>query len=180
MFYTLLNTRIGKIALLWKREGREIKIFEIILPPRSLASIKRGYPGILPGNNKTIKKISEDIGSYLRGKEVRFNLKNLKLGRLGRFQKRVLMLTYRIPRGKVKTYGEIAKMLKKPKGARAVGQALANNPFPIIIPCHRVIKKDGSLGSFKGKRALKKRLLKADGYNVCRLCSGNRNFKSMS
>ncbi len=76
------------------------------------------------------------------------------------------MLTAKIPYGSVSTYGAIAKKLGiKRGGAQAVGQALAKNPFPIIIPCHRVIKSDGTPGGFGGSGStnLKKRLLAIEG-----------------
>jgi methylated-DNA-[protein]-cysteine S-methyltransferase len=68
------------------------------------------------------------------------------------FASRVYGLTKRVPRGKVTTYGEIARAMRT-KGCRAVGNALHRNPTPIIVPCHRVVKSDGSIGGFAlGKR----------------------------
>lgn len=162
IFYTILNTRIGRLGIIWRKERSVIKILEIILPRLLIYSIRKDYSGILPGKNKIVEKIAKKIKTYIGGKELRFNLKYLDLSRLGRFQRKVLMLVYKIPKGKVKTYGEIARQLRIPKGARAVGQALAKNPFPIIIPCHRVIKSDGSLGGFKGNPELKKKLLESE------------------
>jgi methylated-DNA-[protein]-cysteine S-methyltransferase len=65
------------------------------------------------------------------------------------FQKRVYALVKKVPRGKVTSYSAIAKKLKS--SPRAVGQALRVNPFAPIVPCHRVIKSDGSIGGFKGE-----------------------------
>jgi methylated-DNA-[protein]-cysteine S-methyltransferase len=70
------------------------------------------------------------------------------------FQKKVYSLTKQVPRGKVTTYGAIAKKLKG--SPRAVGQALRVNPFAPVVPCHRVIKSDGSIGGFGGEVAGKK------------------------
>jgi O-6-methylguanine DNA methyltransferase len=69
-----------------------------------------------------------------------------------------------IPRGEVRTYGWIARRIGKPKAARAVGQALARNPFAPAVPCHRVIGIDGSLTGFSGRGGLaaKKRLLRQE------------------
>ena len=64
-----------------------------------------------------------------------------------------------IPPGEVASYGEVARRVGVPKGARAVGQVLACNPVPLFVPCHRVIAADGSLGGFGGGLALKRRLL---------------------
>ena len=61
------------------------------------------------------------------------------------FQQKVYALINKIPQGKVATYGQVAKLVGKPKAARAVGMALKNNPTPITVPCHRVVGSDGSL-----------------------------------
>jgi methylated-DNA-[protein]-cysteine S-methyltransferase len=82
------------------------------------------------------------------------------------FQRLVLEETLRIPAGKVATYGEIAKRIGKPKAARAVGQALHNNPMPMVIPCHRVIASDGRLYGPSSTRSTdrKRATLQHEGY----------------
>lgn len=80
------------------------------------------------------------------------------------FQKKVLSLTKKITRGRVTTYGEIAKVLKT--SPRAVGRALRENPYPIEIPCHRVVKIDGSLGGYLGGVKKKIVLLQKEGIEV--------------
>ncbi|MBI5071681.1 MGMT family protein [Candidatus Falkowbacteria bacterium] len=80
------------------------------------------------------------------------------------FQKKVLFLAKKIPRGKVATYGEIARILKT--SPRAVGQALHANHCPIKIPCHRVVKSDGSLGGYSGGVRKKLELLKKEGIKI--------------
>lgn len=160
IYYTLMTTELGKIGVVWRNENYHIRIIEIILPPLSINSIKKNYPGVLKKKNIIVEKVLKCINSYGKGKKVRFSLKNLDLECLNNFQKKVLMRTRMIPPGKTKSYGTIAKELGIPKGgARAVGQALAKNPFPIIIPCHRVIKSDGTLGGFGGNVNLKRKLL---------------------
>ncbi len=77
------------------------------------------------------------------------------------FQQRVLEATARIPFGRVKTYGDIAKLAGSPKGARAVGQVMNKNPLPIIFPCHRVIASNGP-GGFSGGLELKEYLLERE------------------
>lgn len=75
-----------------------------------------------------------------------------------KFYQKVWKVVAQIPKGEVRSYSWVAKKVGSAKAARAVGQALKNNPFPGIIPCHRVIRKDGSLGGYsQGLR--KKRLL---------------------
>ena len=75
------------------------------------------------------------------------------------FQIRVWKVISNIPKGKIKTYKELAKIIGKPKAARAVANACGNNPYPIKIPCHRVIRKDGSFGGYSGKGGVKTKQL---------------------
>ena len=82
------------------------------------------------------------------------------------FQRRVLLAEFGIPRGYVSTYGRIARFIRVPDGARAVGNALAGNPFPIVIPCHRALRSDGSIGGFQGGREMKERLLRMEGVRI--------------
>ena len=70
----------------------------------------------------------------------------------------------RIPRGEVRSYARIAKALKKPLAARAVGQACGRNPVPLVIPCHRVVASDGALGGFSSDLAYKRKLLEMEGF----------------
>lgn len=81
------------------------------------------------------------------------------------FQKKVWKEISKIPKGKVRTYKELAKLIGKPKSSRAVANACGKNPYPIKIPCHRVIRSDGSLGGYSGKGGIKtkKNLLKKEG-----------------
>jgi len=67
------------------------------------------------------------------------------------FQWSVLKATMEIPLGETRTYQWVARRIGNPGAVRAVGQALRNNPYPLIIPCHRVIRSDGSLGKYAGK-----------------------------
>jgi methylated-DNA-[protein]-cysteine S-methyltransferase len=79
------------------------------------------------------------------------------------FEGQVLKATLTIPLGQTRTYRWVANKIGRPKAVRAVGQALRRNPYPLIIPCHRVIKSDGSLGAYVGKfDGRKKRLLELE------------------
>lgn len=75
------------------------------------------------------------------------------------FEKKVLMETARIPRGETRSYKEMARAIGKPKAARAVGNALRKNPSSMRIPCHRVIRSDGSPGGYSRGERLKRKLL---------------------
>ena len=73
------------------------------------------------------------------------------------FQQKAWEYLKKIPRGKVKTYFEVAKGIGKPLATRAVANAIGKNPYPIKIPCHRVIRSDGTLGGYSGKGGVKKK-----------------------
>ena len=75
------------------------------------------------------------------------------------FECKVLKATLEIPLGETRTYAWVAKRIGKPKAVRAVGAVLRKNPYPIIIPCHRVIRSDGSLGKYAGRDDGEKRRL---------------------
>ena len=84
------------------------------------------------------------------------------------FQRDVLQLTSIIPFGEVWTYGQLAALLHKPRAARAVGAALAKNPMPIIIPCHRVVSSKGHLTGYLGSKGIttKQWLLEREGHRI--------------
>ncbi len=86
------------------------------------------------------------------------NLKGTK------FQLKVWKYLIKIPKGKVKTYLDVAKAIGKPRSFRAVANAVGKNPYPLKIPCHRVIRSDGSLGGYSGKGGIqqKRKLLRSE------------------
>jgi methylated-DNA-[protein]-cysteine S-methyltransferase len=96
--------------------------------------------------------------SYYRGLPVEFKTR-LDLKGLTAFQKAVYQAARKIPRGETRSYGWIAQKIGNPAGSRAVGQALGRNPLPVLVPCHRVLAADGTLGGFSGGLALKRHLL---------------------
>jgi methylated-DNA-[protein]-cysteine S-methyltransferase len=85
---------------------------------------------------------------YFRGEPVDFSHVPVDFSRLTPFQSEVLTLLRTVPYGEVRSYQWLADALGKPKASRAVGGALGSNPWPILLPCHRVISKTGSLGGF--------------------------------
>ncbi len=79
------------------------------------------------------------------------------------FEKDVYRAIAKIPRGEVRSYGWVAGQIGRPGAYRAVGSALNKNPYPVIIPCHRVVRSDGSLGGFARGPAAKRKLLEREG-----------------
>jgi O-6-methylguanine DNA methyltransferase len=102
------------------------------------------------------------VQAYLAGKARSFALP-LDWGDHSPFQMKVWEVLRGIPYGRVRSYGWVARKIGKPRAARAVGAACGANPVPLLVPCHRVVAGDGSLGGFSGGLPNKKRLLKLEG-----------------
>jgi len=107
-----------------------------------------------------IKKAAEQLDEYFNGQRKVFDLP-LKLNGT-KFQIDVWKALQKIPFGKTRSYGEIARAIKNPKAVRAVGMANNRNPIVIIVPCHRVIGHDGSLTGYGGGLELKRKLLEME------------------
>ena len=111
-----------------------------------------------------VAPVATQVQAYLDGQQTHFDIP-CDLSGLTPFQQQVLMATLEIPRGQILTYGDLAIKIGNPKSVRAVGQALGRNPIPIVIPCHRVIAANGSLGGYSGGGGLetKAKLLQIEG-----------------
>jgi methylated-DNA-[protein]-cysteine S-methyltransferase len=127
------------------------------------AAVLRKFPGARRRSAAPIDALGRRLKDFLGGKAVRFDLANVALEICGGFQRRVLLAEYGIPRGAVSTYSRLAREVGAAGAARAAGHALATNPFPIIIPCHRAVRSDGSLGGYQGGSDMKRALLELEG-----------------
>lgn len=161
-------TPIGPVTVLWRDDPRAPRVVRILLPSSSGAAPT--LPSALlpsdPGSSRgMIEELARRIEASLTGERVRFTLDLLDLSALPPFQKAVLRAVHRIRRGAVSSYGRVASLLGSPGGGRAVGNALAANPFPIVVPCHRVIRSDKRPGGFQGRpeSLLKRALLEREG-----------------
>lgn len=164
--YYMVPSPFGTLGVLWYRPEGDPKVLRLVLPgvPKSVEDrIRSAHPGIHPRSCRRMRRLGEDLKAFLHGSHVRFSLEALDLDQCGPFQQRVLRAEHRIPRGRVATYGGIARHLGIPRAARAVGRGLATNPFPIIVPCHRAVRSDGALGGFQGGLAMKRALLEMEG-----------------
>ena len=163
--YEIIPSTFGEIGLVWRADGGRSPICRILLPEagrRMAGKIRDLFPDAVPGRGKQ-DEICKQIRNFLTGGAVDFRLENLDFGIVKGFARRVLLADGEIPRGRVMTYGGLAAKLGLPGGARAVGNALASNPFPLVIPCHRVVRSDGDLGGFGGGTDMKKALLMLEG-----------------
>jgi methylated-DNA-[protein]-cysteine S-methyltransferase len=176
VFYQLIPSAIGKIGMLWVQKNDAPLIMHIMLPQKDIPiieTISKNWPGALAQSQENLKQLCLQIQNFLEGFPVSFSLDFIDISQCYYFQKKVLLETRQIPRGKVISYGRLADRILAPGAARAVGSALAKNPFPLIIPCHRVVKSTGYLGNFRGGSEMKRFLLQMEG--VPYLCLNNKS-----
>jgi methylated-DNA-[protein]-cysteine S-methyltransferase len=169
IFYLIFPSVFGAFSIVWKKTTEGLKIIRIILPHLQISSgeLRRSYfKNSKLSSNPKIDQLGKQIQDFLGGEEVRFDLNFLDWEICSKFQQIVLLAEYAIPRGWVSSYGRIARHLKIKQAARAVGRALASNPFPIFIPCHRAIRSDGQLGGYQGGLEMKRTLLELEGLKI--------------
>ena len=159
--YSGIETVFGEVIVVWK-EVANLKVQRVILP-HLVYKLEEEYPHVKKVVNPNISRLLDSLALFLEGEDVSFDLGLMDLGLCADFQQRVLLAEYGIPRGSISTYSRIARHIGSPKAARAVGNALAMNPFPLVIPCHRAVRSDGSLGGYQGGFEMKKRLLEMEG-----------------
>jgi methylated-DNA-[protein]-cysteine S-methyltransferase len=155
--YDVVRTPIGDIILASSVKG----LAAVLLPGAGdpETRLKKMFPGICPRwNGRANREAGGQIAAYLAGKRKSFDL-DLDFGFATPFQRRVLRAVCRVPYGKTRSYEAIARTVGNPKACRAVGMANRLNPLPIVIPCHRIVGKDGSLTGYGGGIPLKKWLL---------------------
>jgi len=125
--------------------------------PKGIFKVGRGHVKVLKGRKKDrdnaqtkeLTKAVKELKEYYLGKRKRFTVK-MDMSRGTQFQQKVWMELCNVPFGKTVTYAELARRIKRPRGARAVGQAVGSNPIGIIVPCHRVIASGGKVGGWSG------------------------------
>lgn len=153
-----LTSRIGDIWLASSQKG----LFWVNLGPLDVEAVKSFYektPGIVfKKGGKRVEQAARELLLYLEGRLTRFSVK-IDLRSSTPFSKKVWRVTSKIPYGEVRSYAWVAEKLGDPNAARAVGGALARNPVPIFIPCHRVLDSHGGLAGFGAGLPLKKWLL---------------------
>lgn len=134
---------------------------------KGLVSIDRGKAARVKGETNAERHVAlaaRELGEYFAGKRRKFTVPLDLQGTP--FQLKAWKTLQRIPFGKAVSYGDEARMLGIPKAARAVGSANGRNPVPIIVPCHRVVAADGSLGGYSAGLPMKRKLLALEGVSV--------------
>ena len=164
--FTLFDTAIGRCGVAWNERG----IVGVHLPGRSdrqtRERIVRRFPEaaeIAPPAE--VQRAIDGIVALLSGERRDLSSVALDMEGLPELHRRVYEAARTIPPGETLTYGEIARRLGDPRQARAVGQALAQNPFAIVVPCHRVLAAGGRTGGFSapGGTGTKLRILEIEG-----------------
>ena len=159
-------TPFGPVVIFWRPAAHVSRIVRVLLsrPGLSAESASSGlFPGASLSSCPELDREADAVAAFLEGEDVTFSLEWVDLDSCSPFQRNVLRAEHKIPRGMLSTYQLIARRLGKPGGARAVGSALANNPFPIIVPCHRAVRSDGFPGGYQGGAAMKRSLLEKEG-----------------
>ena len=167
--FALFDTAIGRCAIAWGERG----LLGVQLPEgdtaRTRARMRRRFPAARESSPPAdVRRAIEGIVALIAGEAIDFSAVALDMEGLPAFHRRVYEVARAISCGATLTYGDIAKRLGVPGEAREVGEALGKNPFPIIVPCHRVIGRNGTLGGFSaaGGVGTKQRLLAIEGANV--------------
>ncbi len=161
--FALFDTAIGRCAIAWTAAG----VSDVQLPDgdgeRLRAKLVERYQEAEPP--AAVAETVAGIVALLAGERVEFTGLVLDPAGVPEFNQRVYDLTRRIPAGSTLSYGDIAVRLGQPGSARAVGRALGDNPYPIVVPCHRVLAADGTMHGFSapGGIATKRRMLQIEG-----------------
>lgn len=154
--------------MVWDDSAGDPLVKRIILPQDDGAGSPAPPIAGMPAERDCpeIERVAEALKRYLFGEDVKLELAWADLSGLTDFQRDVLEAAHAIPRGTVLSYSALADAVGHVGAARAVGNAMAGNPVPLIVPCHRVIRADGSLGGFGGCSGTKEALLRLEGWDV--------------
>jgi methylated-DNA-[protein]-cysteine S-methyltransferase len=157
LHYTIFETPLGWMGILAGKDG----LLAVTLPQPTRQQVIDAFGEKAQGavlSHKFFGNLPQEFLDYYSGRKTALAA-TLDYSHCTPFQKQVWEAACSIPPGETRSYGWIAKKIGNPKAARAVGGALHNNPFPVIVPCHRVIASDGHLGGFGGGLEMKQKLL---------------------
>ena len=160
LHYHLCTTALGHAGILFQTDPF---LLNGVFLPRSrksdlLERVKEDGPA-KPARTKEALIVCKEIQAYFEGNPVKTPWELLDLSGLTPLQCTVLKAVATVRYGEVRSYGQIAAQVGRPQACRFVGTTLSRNPFPIFIPCHRIVRADGSPGGFSGGTDLKRRML---------------------
>jgi len=157
--YTIFSSPIG-VLLIATAGGKIIRVaFEVQGFQQVLDVLGNQFGPAVQRNNETLVDARQQFDEYFAGARRDFQLPLHPHHRTQRFRSIVQQHLTTIPYGQTRSYGQLAEQLDKPGAARAIGSACASNPLPLIQPCHRVVRADGSYGQYSGSPDAKSYLL---------------------
>ena len=136
----------GTVAVV-ARQNRVCRVCFERTPEEAAAAVARHYPEARQAAQPCTRQALEQLAEYFCGKRRAFDVP-LENGPLSDFARKVQQALCEVPCGEVVTYAELAARAGSPRAARAVGRVMSSNPFPLFVPCHRVVNADGSLGRY--------------------------------
>ncbi len=164
--YVLFDTVLGRCGVAWGPKGVRAVSFAETSDEATVKRLLRRAPGaVAAAPSMEIAALIEDIKALFKGEPRDLSHAPLDWEGVGDFEREVYKLSLQIKPGEAKTYGDLAKALGDVAKSRRVGQALGRNPFPIVVPCHRIVGADGAMTGFSapGGAELKRKLLKIEG-----------------
>jgi len=165
LYYTTFKSPVGEILATRTEKGLNFITFPQSTWQRFFSALKKDENIHLKKDEKKFSSLKKNLKVYFSGKKIKFK-DSLDLTGGTAFQKRVWKAMLKIPSGETRSYGWLARQVGGKNKARAVGAACGANPIPIVIPCHRVIREDGTLGGYGGGLSMKRKLLKIEGVNT--------------
>ena len=163
LFYLVFTTPLGYMALIYR--ATPFAVVKTFLPRQDkggLVNAAETFGRQHTGFHDNAFRVKESITDYFKGKPISLPWGWLEMGGLTKLQQSVLESTADIPYGDLRSYKDVANAVGRARAYRFVGTTLANNPFPILIPCHRVIRSDGSWGRFGGGSDMKRKLIEME------------------
>ncbi len=160
-----LTRTLVTVHCCWSEDGLVEVAFGPLGEPSATQRFSRRYERDVERDDALPAPYRDAFERYFDGDPEHFDLTLAPLGGTP-FQKRVWAVLRSIPYGSVRSYGWVAKQLQRPRAARSVGAANRANPLPIVIPCHRVIRRDGTLGGYAKRPSLKRALLTLEGVQM--------------
>lgn len=158
--HRIFPTAFGHSGILFQKKPLLVKRIFPPLPHKRCVQEYLDKMGLSkPGKTPAIVDLCRAIQAYFEGMPIRVPWEWLDMEDRTPLQRAVLHAVSRIPFGEIRSYGRIADEIGHPRACRFVGTTLARNPYPILIPCHRVILADGSTGRFSGGPELKKKMI---------------------
>lgn len=163
LFHAVTETALGWVAVLATERGVRHTTLPEPTREEALARLEANAGPLGVEDAERLADVLQRLRDYYAGKPVSFDDIPLDLEGCSAFFRSVWEHLRRLPRGRVLTYGELAREVGRPRAARAVGRAMAANPVPPIIPCHRVIAHGRRLGGYGNRLELKAQLLRMEG-----------------